>query len=169
MPNDMTKRGPGRPRKAEDEVAEATQPRRRRKEGGEEVIGRKLAVRMSELDFANFKYRWVNDEMGSANGVGPRIMAKTVDDDWDIVRQGGSVVKHDSADLGDAVSAVVGVRPDGKPMLAYLLRKPKAYYEEDRAKKHAELDKQLKDLRRGISPSKGDEADYVPRSGISMS
>ena len=162
MHNETQKRGPGRPRKAEDEVAEATAPRRRRKEGGAQVIGHKLAVSKSELDFANFKYRWVNDTQA-------RIQAKTVEDDWDIVKQGGSVVKHDSADLGDAVSVVVGEKPNGAPLLAYLLRKPKAYYEEDRAKKHAELDKQLKDLRRGISPSKGDQADYVPQGGISMS
>jgi len=169
MPNDMSKRGPGRPRKFDDEIAEATSPRRRRREGGQEVVGKKLAVRTSELDFANFSYRWVNDEMGGASGVGPRIMSKTVDDDWDIVKQGGNVVKHDSADLGDAVSVVVGAKPDGSPLLAYLLRKPKAFYEEDRAEKRAELDKQLTDLRKGKDPSNGNEAEYVPRSGISMS
>ena len=155
--NDTTeKRGPGRPRNAVDET-EA--PKRRRREGGA-VHGKRLGVSESRLDFTKYKYRWINDE-------NDRMMAMTRHDDWDIVKEGDSVVKTDKADLGDAVSQVVGSNADGSKKLAYLCRKLKSYYEDDQKGKSAELDRQLKDMRAGNdrSGSKQD-ADYVVSSRI---
>lgn len=152
-------RKPGRPRKASDEASEANMQRRRRRESAG-TTGRRLAANMAELDLGNYQYRWINDEPA-------RIMSKTQYDDWDIVRQSGDVVKDDSADMGDAVSAIVGRHPDGSPKVAYLCRKLKEFYEEDQKAKGLELDEQLKELRRGLDRQNG-QADYVPagNSGI---
>lgn len=139
---------------------EPSQRRRRRKDKGE-VIGRRLGVNKSMLDFKKFAYRWINDDPA-------RIMAKTKEDDWDIVTNQGGVVKEDSADLGAAVTQVVGTFANGEPKLAYLCRKPIKFYQEDQAEKQKELDKQLTELRRGADRDGKPNADYIPHSGIKM-
>jgi len=153
--NDATeKRGPGRPRNAVDEV----EPRRRRREGGA-VYGKRLGVSESRLDFTKFKYRWINDDHD-------RILTMTAYDDWDIVKEDNSVVKADKADLGDAVSQVVGSNADGSKKLAYLCRKLISYYEEDQKDKRVELDRQLKEMRAGNDRTGSKQGDYSVSSNI---
>lgn len=136
--------------------------RRRRRKNKGEVIGRRLGVNKSSLDFKKFAYRWTNDDPA-------RIMAKTKEDDWDIVMDTiDGAVKEDSADLGAAVTQIVGTFPNGEAKLAYLCRKPIKFYEEDQADKQAELDKQLQELRRGADRGGKAQADYVPHSGIKV-
>ena len=154
MNDTIEKRGPGRPRSAVDEG----EPKRRRREGGT-VHGKRLGVSEDRLDFARFKYRWINDNPD-------RIRAMTEFDDWDIVKEGGSVVKADKADLGDAVSQVVGSNADGSKKLAYLCRKLKSHYEDDQKGKSAELDRQLKDMRAGNDRSGSKQGDYNVASSI---
>ena len=151
------KRGPGRPRKENQEP----EPRRRRREGGN-VTGRRLGVNEDMLDFTRFAYRWVNDDPA-------RIQGKTVYDDWNIMTQEGGALKEDATDLGSAVSMVVGTHPDGSPKRAYLCRKPRTYFEADQKEKQKELDEQLNQLRRGLDREGASQADYVPTSGISIS
>lgn len=154
------KRGPGRPRKDETRDRDATEARRR-KQRGSAVIGKRLGVNKTLLDFERYVYRWINDAPA-------RIMAMTKDDDWDIVRQGGDIVKDDNADLGDAVAQVVGTKPDGSAMMAYLCRKPRKFYDEDQADKQAALDEQLAQMKRGLGRDGSAQGDYVPHSGISL-
>ena len=80
------------------------------------------------------------------------------------MNEGG--VKEDTTDLGNAVSYIVGTNKDGSPMRAYLCRKPKSYFDEDQAAKHAELEQQLAELRRGNDRDGQTQSDYVPTSGI---
>lgn len=138
----------GRPPKHE----RAVEPERRRKRDGG-VIGRRLGVADENLDFENFVYRFINDSPA-------RLFNKTKQDDWDVVSNDGDVIE-DTADAGNAVSRVVGAKPDGSPLLAYLCRKPKKFYEEDAARSQAELDKQLTELRRGNDRVGGSQSDYV--------
>jgi len=132
---------------------------RRKQRGGGELTGQRLGVPKSMLDLSRFRYRWINDDPA-------RIFTKTKEDDWDIVCNDGSVA--DSADLGKAVSKVTGLMADGKPLVSYLCRKPKTYFDEDQAVKSAELDRQMMELRRGNDRSGGSQADYIPASGISI-
>jgi hypothetical protein len=133
---------------------------RRRKTGLGELTGRRLGVLKSALDFNQFKYRWLNDNEA-------RILAKTKEDDWDFVTKDGGV-KDDSADFGNVVSQIVGSKPDGSALYAYLCRKPKSWWEEDQAAKQADLDEQLAQLRRGNDRAGGSQGDYVPASGIKI-
>lgn len=156
------KRGPGRPRKEERaDRAEATQERRRRRNSGAYVHGKRMGVNPALLDFKVYEYRWLNDEPG-------RLVAMTKHDDWDIVSNDGGAVKEDSSDLGNAVSLIVGSNPDGSPKRAYLARKPKEFFEEDQKAKQAELDEQLRQMRRGMTRDGASQSDYVPHAGISM-
>jgi hypothetical protein len=132
--------------------------RRKGRESGE-MTGGRLGVLASSLDHEKYVYRWINDAPG-------RIHGKTQEDDWDVVMKTG--VKEDSADLGNAVSEIVGSKPDGSPLRAYLCRKPRKFYDEDQAEKNRDLDRQLADMKRGRDRSGASQADYVPHSGISM-
>lgn len=141
--------------KTKERAEEETE--RRRKRGGGELHGRRLAVVKSMLDFDNFAYRWINDDPG-------RIYAMTQEDDWDFITNNGE--KDDSADLGARVSQVVGSNADGSKKVAYLCRKRKAYYKEDQAAKARELDEQLAQIRNGNDRTGAPQSDYVPTTGI---
>ena len=142
------------------ETRKGTETRRRRTRDSGEVLGRRLAVIKSKLDFNNFAYRWITDE-------GVRMHAMTKEDDWDVVMNDG--VKDDSTDLGNAVSVVVGTAANGSPLVGYLCRKPKQYFDEDQAAKSKDLDAQLARLRSGQDRAGGSQSDYIPSTGINLS
>jgi len=107
--------------------------RRRRKRGS---IDRMEAMNLDifapdQLDLANYVYRWVNDEKN-------RIGLCTRADDYDFVNL------NDIKDFTAATSAIetnsesdervrmcVGTNKGGNPIYAYLLRKPRDFWEED--------------------------------------
>jgi hypothetical protein len=142
--------------KPRNEVSGKREAERRRRKSAVQTPGR-LGCDPSLLDHSKYVYRWINDEPG-------RIIVKTKQDDWDMVPQNG--VKEDSTELGDRVSIVVGTMPDGSPKRAYLCRKLKTYYDEDKATEQAALDEQLEQLRRGNDRQGAAQSDYVPTSGI---
>jgi hypothetical protein len=111
------------------------------------------------LDHSKFAYRFFNDEPG-------RLVGKTKHDDWDLIPNEGE--KEDSTDLGSMVSVVVGAKPDGSPKRAYLARKLKTFYDQDKADEQKTLDQQLAELKRGKARDGSSQSDYVPNSGISM-
>lgn len=133
---------------------------RRRRKTATQTLG-KLGVNPDLLDHSKYAYRWLNDEQ---NG---RIVLKTQHDDWDLVSENGE--KEDNTDLGGKVSVIVGAHKDGSPKRAYLARKLKTFYEEDRAEAQKALDRQLTELRRGNARDGSSQSDYVPHEGISMS
>lgn len=133
-------------------------PARRRRQDID-MVGKRLAVNTSLLDYDRFSYRFINDAPA-------RLFKMTQQDDWDIVKQNGEIVKNDSTDLGDAVSVVVGTKPDGSPLRSYLCRKLRKFYDEDQKKKQTDLDEQLAQLRRGNTKAGDLQGDYVPSGGI---
>lgn len=152
------KRGPGRPPRQ----VEMQQRRRRRSDLG--MDGHlKLAVPEDKKE-RGFTYRWFNDVTGRLDG-------KTVHDDWDIVRE--NINPDQDNGEGTPVRRSVGVAPDGKPLYAYLCKKPDEFYREDKAKEQKSIDETEAALRRG--EVKGADAltgphAYVPggRQGISI-
>lgn len=145
-------------RKNDDRSPKREGERRRRKSAGQ-TLG-KLGVNPDLLDHDKYAYRWLNDEQ---NG---RIVLKTKHDDWDLVPEDGQ--KEENTDLGGKVSIIVGAHKDGSPKRAYLARKLKTFYDDDRAEAQKALDKQLAELRRGNARNGSSQADYVPHEGISM-
>lgn len=135
-----------------------TQRRRRATGAVNQTLG-KLGVNPDLLDHSQFAYRWFND---TQNG---RLTMKTTHDDWDIVKDPS--VKEDNTDLGSAVSIVVGANKDGSPLRAYLCRKPKTYFDEDKAEAQKRLDEQLEQLSRGRDRTGGSQSDYVKEICVS--
>jgi hypothetical protein len=141
-------------------VAEVKAQRRRRDDSSE-TLNRRLFVPDRFKD-PNYEYRWLNDDGG-------RIQEKTQFDDWDIVTSSdmGPDYKETAArdaDGGTGIRRQVG-KQDGKPVFAYLCRKPKQFHEEDQARKRADIDAMEETMRRGPLPSPqglGQSEGYVP-------
>ncbi len=132
---------------------------RRRVDATEGVIGKRLPVHQSKLDFSKYAYRWINDDE-------VRLFQKTKQDDWDLVPNEGQVANGANADMGNAVAVIVGTKPDGSARKAYLCRKLRKFYEDDGEKKADDLDEQLAQLRRGNSAKGEAQGDYTPSGGI---
>lgn len=135
--------------------------RRRRRDDLGSSRHRQLAVDSSKFD-PNFTYRIINDEPG-------RIHALTKQDDWDIVTN-GEIGDRDPKEkgVGSAVEFVVE-RSSGKK--GVLVRKPKDYYEQDKAKEQGQITARMSDIKRGDHKDpealSGPHA-YVPQGGINI-
>lgn len=140
------------PNRRAEEVA--TSRRRRQDFGG--LPNMKLAVHEGAKD-PNYEYRIINDKPG-------RIHQKTVMDDWDIVKtteMNGHVDYAKQAGEGTPMAFMAGSMEGGAPMKAYLCRKPKQFYEEDKGKEQAVIDAKEESIKRGIV--KGPEGQGLPQ------
>lgn len=101
--------------------AEAIKTERRRRSADtlDRIHGLKLALPSWARDDKIHTYRWIND-------VNQRVHDLTVDDDWDMAVPPGA----ESSDE-DKMRRVVETR-DGVPVYAYLVRKRKDWYEQDK-------------------------------------
>lgn len=121
--------------------AETVRKERRRRENVDKTGNLKLGFRFKPDP--NFEYRWIN------HGVdGQRINDLTNLDDWDMVTADG----EPSDGVGTALRRAVGESKSG-PIYSYLCRKPKDLYDEDHRKGQARLDKMMKHIRQGRSPT----------------
>jgi len=171
------RRGPGRPPKAEPAVArsEGRQDRkeeiktaRRRRQGMGRDRNKRIVIPDAAKD-PNYHYYVANDTPG-------RIDQLTKNDDYDIVTKemlenqlrksrGEEAVPQD----GDGTPAriAVGTGKDGQWMYGYVLRKPKEFHDEDKAKEQASLADAEKAMKDGPASSasglsSADHA-YVPK------
>lgn len=104
--------------------------RRRRKAG---TLNRMAQFKLdifdeSQLD-SRYVHRWVEDE-------GSRLRQATKGDDYDFVNTadlGGFDADTTDSESSERVRMVTGVDKQGHPTYAYLLRKPREYFEEDMA------------------------------------
>lgn len=124
------------PRGIPNARAEEVRTERRRKTSGS-TSGLKLAVPEEMLDRQKFAYRWANDKDN-------RLQALTKDDDYDIVRY--PPVEGETE--GKPVTKIVGMS-EGKPLLSYLLQKPRTYYDADQKAKQDKIAAVEKEIRRG--------------------
>ncbi len=140
------KRGPGRPPRAEEVKTE-----RRRRQGDGAERNMKLFVPEDAKD-PDFVYRWVNNRPG-------RVKQLTTMDDYD-------VVSSDRIDAGTSEGTVIKRTVDSNEgEEAVLLRKPRKFYEADKAEEQKQIDARDEQLRAGSVPTSeglsGSEA-YVP-------
>jgi hypothetical protein len=123
-----------------------------------------------------YEYRWINEGID-----GSRLHDKTVRDDWDVVSYDGAksvahedllTMRKDGDDASRVARRVVG-ESMGRPSYAYLCRKPKKYYDADKAK-DLEINRQRIDaIRGGEAPTRGalgknSPSAYMPEEGISI-
>lgn len=121
---------------------------------------KRLATGGLNLDNAKYSYRWVNDD-------GTRIYELTQNNVWDFVSNEGVSV---GMDKGEGVSIQVGVKPNGDPLVSYLMQKPIKYYDEDKAAKQVAVDEKMNQIRKGADGAgagvTGDS--YNPSDGITI-
>lgn len=104
----------------------------RRRKGKTGSLDQKLAVPQEDLD-PNYSYRWANDDNNR--------IRRLEEDDWDVVDAKDPSKERDRrSGLGSAMCMVVGKNADGTEKKAYLMRKRKDWYEEDRKEKAAAVD-----------------------------
>jgi len=157
-----TKRGPGRPRKEPvDPISPEMRARRKklledRRNGGIGHRNMKLAVNEGALDRENFEYRWVNDDP-------MRVNALTQNDVWETVA--GTDYRPDTE---GTVSVMTGRGENGQPVQGYLMRKPKAYFEEDKAAKREAIERKNRRIERAEDDA-AVERSYAPSGGIAIS
>lgn len=148
------KRGPGRPPRAE-----VVQQGRRRREGMGAERNMKLHVPEGAKD-PNFTYRWVNDRQG-------RVRQLTKQDDYEVV-SATELTGGDSETLTGTAEGTVMTRTGDSRIgeSVVLLKKPRNYYESDKAEEQKAIDARDAVLRKGaLSAQEGltsqDNA-YVP-------
>lgn len=133
------------------ETREDPAPRRRRGPLG--MPQTKLAYPPIE----GFATRWINDSPGR--------LAFAQDHGWEFVTE-----DHDGRDT--RVGRRVGVNEDGSPMMAFLMKLRREFFEEDKAAKQVPLDEFDAQLRAGTAGT-NEVADrsqyYTPREGTSIS
>ncbi len=92
--------------------------------------------------------RWIND-------LDTRIASHHIYDDWEFVTQEdinfeqvGDLTTVPELQLGDKISRVVGTN-EGKPYLAFLMKKKKEFYDEDFKEEQSKITDNEKALKRG--------------------
>lgn len=120
-----------RPARGEHTRAELQGEHRRRRRAGS--LNRMVQFRLQifedgELDHDNFVYYWFNDE-----GNNLRRMTQLDDYEFVSVHELGASFNPESTDSESAerVRMLVGAKPDGAPLYAYLCKKPRAFWEAD--------------------------------------
>lgn len=157
---DEAKRGPGRPKK-EPVISPELQARRRavlerKRNGSIGEIRHRLAIPESGLDRENFQYRIVNDVPG-------RLEQLTKDDTWEVVPRVEDREMNFHVDRGT----------EGQSVRGHLVRKPKQWFEEDRAEGQARIDREMNRIKRGAIQGKTGEGledalTYTPDTGIQI-
>lgn len=138
--------------------AQAIQGERRRRKDStlDRVHDLKLALPAEFEGDTEYDYRWANDQ-------GSRLFDLTKRDDWDLC---GS--ENPEASDEDRVRRPVGTDKLGKPIYAYLVRKPKAFVEEDRKVKEERLQQMEAGLVTGVKSTaedtRPDEVSYASPS-----
>lgn len=126
---------------AENKRADEVKAQRRRRQDTGELAGLKLHVPASMKD-PNYEYRWINDD-------GRRIHAKTVNDDWDVVKS--EEIEGDGP--GAPVERRVGKMEGGAPLKSILCRKPKEYYQADKMKEQRAVAEREAAIKQGAVPA----------------
>ena len=145
------RRKPGRPSNAEIAARETprqaeVKERRRRREGIGAERNLKLHV-PEESKNKDFVYRWVNDRPG-------RVRQLTQMDDYEVVSH-SELNGGDPDPAGNTAEGTVMQRTADKNIgeKTILLKKPKEYYQKDKAEEQALIDERDKVLRKGPLPT----------------
>ena len=118
-------------------------------------------AKLSTAQREGYVRRWVNDKGGR--------LADFDQAAYTFVQNKDAGAK--STDLGDTrVSQLVGTQENGQPLRAYLMEKPKEWYDEDQKEKHRlTTDRTEEAIKRGkVGGEPDQEGRYVPSQGIKV-
>ena len=149
----------GRPPKSE-----AVRKERRNRTGSLGALNSKLALPDALKGDKNHRYRWFNDVDGN-------IESQMRYNEWDMVSLESYGAIDSIAGKGTAISKRVGTSKDGQPLVAYLMKKPIEFSDEDRAKGQAAIDEKMSQIRKGARGTQSEELrshGYDPKDGIRL-
>ena len=96
------------------------------------------------LDRETFSYRLMNDRPG-------RIAGKTQNDTWEVVKSDdGTVDFHSGTDVR------------GESVRTYLMRKPREWFDEDKAERQEAIDRRMNDIKGGTVRGESGPQDQAP-------
>lgn len=153
-----------KPQRGRPPKSETVRKERRNRSGNLGGINSKLALPDELKNDKTHRYRWFNDVDG-------RIQDQVNYNEWDLVRQGDFASIDKLADKGSAISKRVGTAQDGSPLLAYLMKKPMQFSEEDRAQAQTAIDEKMNQIRKGARGTESEELHshgYTPQEGIRL-
>lgn len=132
----------------------------RRRRNTDALGGKRRRLGLTGEKDPEFEYRWINDE-------GTRVHDLTVLDDWEVVSDRDGKMKEGVTGTGAEVSIPVGMGEHGRPVRAILVRKPKAWYEDDKRAAQRRIDEKEVAMRGGDAGAGMSQTEsYVPRGGI---
>lgn len=127
--------------------------RRRKADTLDRLHGRKLNLPPECRDDPENEYYWAND-------TDDRIYSLTKEDDYDHVTRSNPESSEE-----EKVRRPVGTKESGEPLYAYLLKKPKAFADEDRAEKLAAIDQReqgmIRSPKTAPEDTRSDDVSYV--------
>lgn len=144
-------------------IAEMRERRRERKSQDVSGLSFRLDVPEEHRD-PRFVYRWVSDTETRHY----RMLQR----DWEYVENGELAADPRNSGVGSSkVERIVDERTVNKPQKAFLMRKPREFYEEDKLKEQERIAQNEEGIRRGVARNEqgGQEPGmYVPSSGMSI-
>jgi hypothetical protein len=142
--------------------SETRQPEGRRRRL--ESIG-KSASKLAVPDIEGYTLRWVNDK--------DNRLTELYQQDWnyvekDEIQKVGESSEDRNSDLGNRVTQVVGVKEDGSPLRAFLMKKRVDWHEQDRAIKQKQVDEIDQTIKNGGigREQEGSDHQYMPNGQI---
>jgi hypothetical protein len=155
-----------------DKVEGSSQSRRRRERQPLGTARQKLSLSPKTKQYFKDRQevlRWVNNDPG-------RLEAASEEDSYRYVGQselsgspipiGEGVPVGGQGTVGSLVTRIVGTRSDGSPVIAHLMAKPQADYDEDMADKADGIKRKEAAMKRGMTEHV--ENMYIPSTGIKI-
>lgn len=115
-------------------------PKERRKDRVPFGVPRMKLSPLSDLP-KNRWHRWINDE--------DNRIVEAQEGGFSFVDASNMPLEDGDDSMGKALKKRVGTHPDGSPKWAYLMSEPMEYYEEDKARIHAEIDEKERHILEG--------------------
>lgn len=143
-------------------IEEIRARRRERRTVDVSGLSQKLEV-PADLKDPRFTYRWVKDTSTRLHEMKRK--------DWELVDDPRIAQDERNSGLGTRIERVSDERTTHAPQKSFLMRKPKEFYDEDKAKEAAKLKAQEQAIARGEARGENGQAEpgmYVPAGGMKI-
>lgn len=130
--------------------------RKRRRDVNEDLSGfnQRLAIPRHLVNNPDYAYRWVNDEDTN--------ISKASANDYDFANENGEMVDRSAP---DCYCVHAGTLPNGSPLMTYLMRKHKDWYDADKAREQTAIDEKMKAIQ-SDAENPSDVHRYKPNKDI---
>lgn len=150
--------------RVESTAAPITRTEHERPKRAERVPFGQASLRLSSTSIPGMHLHWVNDwhpqmtdRLNQAEAAGYEFVTQSE------VQTAMMLGGRQSTDLGSRVSRIVGTRPDGVPITAYLMKIPEEWFREHQQPVWDRADKIDGAIRSGQFERQKDDNRYVPR------